>query len=226
MKKYNLYILFFIISNTAFSQYSKESLFLSGTANFYATSEEVTTQFQSGDSKEFGFQFNPILQKMITDKYAIGGGFLFQHNNMNSNTKALIEMNSSSSSSSNNTTFGISFNASRFYPISDKLYFTMNGNAYVSRGISKFSPNYYSHQTGLVISPGFDFVLNSSFALTSNVNLFNLYYQSAIDRSVDYKSSGSYFGLSLNQSSLFIGIRYFLKKKPGLFYFEVLKPLI
>lgn len=186
---------------------------IDGSLNLTNSNTKSFGDFTNGTGQEFQFIIAPTVQKIVKNNLSIGGGISFQKLYSKSTSNSNDPSMGSSTSSSNNTSIGISLNSTKYYTLSEKFYFTINGGIGIGRGTTKDSPNFRSNYFGISVGPGADYFLNSSFALSSSFNLLNYYTNSAKDTDANFTSTTNYFGLSLNQSSFFIGIKYFFVPK-------------
>lgn len=212
MSKIRSTLIFISIFSTLNSQIQKGNVSLDGNLNFSTASSNASSNYTIASSKEYSFTFNPIIQKFITNDLSIGVGLTLRTQNNDTQTKYL-DLSSSSASNSNNTSFGIGFNAAKYFSLSDKLYFTLNGFVGIEHGITKISSTYSSNTVGLILGPGFDYVFNQSFALSSSIALLQLVRRRENDTEYNYKNTTNNFQISLNQTSFFIGIKYFFTPK-------------
>ena len=118
-----------------------------------------------------------------------------------------------STASSDNTSFGVSANTTKYFYLKDNFYFTLNGGINYQRGISKNSPNFSVNYFGVAIGSGFDFIMTPAFALSSRIDVLNYQRIASSDSGVDYNSISNDFRISINQSSFFIGLKYFFNPK-------------
>ena len=208
MNKIRLTLICISIFSTLNSQIQKGNVSLDGSFNFSTSSSNSSSNYTIGSSKEYSFTFNPIAQKFIKDNLSVGVGLTLRTQNRDTKT-TYLDLSSSTASNSNNTSFGIGFNTSKYYNLSDKLYFTLNGFVGIEHGITKISSTYSSNSIGLILGPGFDYVFNQSFALSSSIALLQLVRTRENDTEYNFKSTTNNFQISLNQASFFIGIKYF-----------------
>ena len=194
--------------STLNGQIQKGNVSLDGSFNFSTASSNSSSNYTIGSSKEYSFTFNPIAQKFIKDDLSVGVGLTLRTQNRDTKT-TYLDLSSSSASNSNNTSFGIGFNTSKYYNLSDKLYFTLNGFVGIEHGVTKISSTYSSNSIGLILGPGFDYVFNQSFALSSSIALLQLVRTRENDTEYNFKNTTNNFQISLNQASFFIGIKYF-----------------
>ena len=210
MYKFLSTIVFMSLISNFNSQIQKGNVSLDGSFNFSTASSNASSNYTIGSSKQYSFTFNPIAQKFIKDDLSVGVGLTLR--TQNKETKITnLDATPSSNSISNSTNFGIGFNTSKYYSLSDKLYFTLNGFVGIEHGVTKNSSTYSSNTVGLILGPGFDYVFNQSFALSSSIALLQLARTRENDTEYNYKTTTNNFQISLNQASFFIGIKYFFK---------------
>lgn len=194
-------------------QIQKGNVSLNGSFNFSTFSSESSSNYSIGNSKEYAFRFNPVAQKFIQDDLSVGLGLTLSTQNNDTKTIYLNSINLPSTSTSNNSSIGIGFHASKYYDLSEKLYFTLNGTLGIEHGITKISASYRSNSIGLILGPGFDYLLNQSFALSSSISVLQLVRTRAVDNELNYENTISNFSINLNQTSFFIGVKYFFTPK-------------
>lgn len=213
MKKILFFITTVIFIFNCNGQIEEGKFSIEGSLNLTNSNTTSFGDFTNGTNKEFLFIIAPTIQKIVKNNLSIGGGISFQKLYSKSTSNSNDPSMGSSTSSSNNTSIGISLNSTKYYILSEKLYFTINGEIGIRRATTKDSPSFRSNYFGIAVGPGVDYFLNSSFALSSSFNLLNYYSVSAKDTDANFKGTANYFGLSLNQSSFFIGIKYFFVPK-------------
>ena len=213
MKKGLFIITSFIFIFTSYSQIKKGTYALDGSFNLSSSNSTSIGEFTNSTNKEFQVVIAPTLQKIILENLSVGGGLTFQKIYSNSSNTFIDPSMGNSSASTNFTSIGVSANSTKYFYLKDNFYFTLNGGINYERGISKNTPSFSVNYFGVSIGPGFDFFMTPSFALSSKINLLNYEHIQSKDTEANFNSTNNDFRISLNQSSFFIGIKYFFKPK-------------
>ena len=213
MKTLLFSILAISLSFTSYSQIEKGIYALNGRFNLSSLNSSSTGEFTNSTTKEFQFVLAPSLEKVILENLSIGGGLVFQKIYSNSSNTFIDPSMGNSTASSDNTSFGVSANTTKYFYLKDNFYFTLNGGINYQRGISKNSPNFSVNYFGVAIGPGFDFIMTPTFALSSRIDVLNYQRIASSDSDVNYNSTSNDFRISINQSSFFIGLKYFFNPK-------------
>jgi len=213
MKTLLFSILAISLSFTSYSQIEKGIYALNGRFNLSSSNSSSTGEFTNSTNKEFQFVLAPSLEKVILENLSIGGGLVFQKIYSNSSNTFIDPSMGNSTASSDNTSFGVSANTTKYFYLKDNFYFTLNGGINYQRGISKNSPNFSVNYFGVAIGSGFDFIMTPAFALSSRIDVLNYQRIASSDSGVDYNSISNDFRISINQSSFFIGLKYFFNPK-------------
>ena len=213
MKTLLFSILAISLSFTSYSQIEKGIYALNGRFNLSSLNSSSTGEFTNSTTKEFQFVLAPSLEKVILENLSIGGGLVFQKIYSNSSNTFIDPSMGNSTASSDNTSFGVSANTTKYFYLKDNFYFTLNGGINYQRGISKNSPNFSVNYFGVAIGSGFDFIMTPTFALSSRIDVLNYQRIASSDSDVNYNSTSNDFRISINQSSFFIGLKYFFNPK-------------
>ena len=213
MKTLLFSILAISLSFTSYSQIEKGIYALNGRFNLSSLNSSSTGEFTNSTDKEFQFVLAPSLEKVILENLSIGGGLVFQKIYSNSSNTFIDPSMGNSTASSDNTSFGVSANTTKYFYLKDNFYFTLNGGINYQRGISKNSPNFSVNYFGVAIGSGFDFIMTPAFALSSRIDVLNYQRIASSDSGVNYNSISNDFRISINQSSFFIGLKYFFNPK-------------
>lgn len=213
MKTVLFSILAISLGFTSYSQIEKGIYALNGRFNLSSLNSSSTGEFTNSTNKEFQFVLAPSLEKVILENLSIGGGLVFQKIYSNSSNTFIDPSMGNSTASSDNTSFGVSANTTKYFYLKDNFYFTLNGGINYQRGISKISPNFSVNYFGVAIAPGFDFIMTPAFALSSRIDVLNYQRIASNDSEVSYNSTSNDFRISINQSSFFIGLKYFFNPK-------------
>ena len=213
MKTVLFSILAISLGFTSYSQIEKGIYALNGMFNLSSLNSSSTGEFTNSTTKEFQFVLAPSLEKVILENLSIGGGLVFQKIYSNSSNTFIDPSMGNSTASSDNTSFGVSANTTKYFYLKDNFYFTLNGGINYQRGISKNSPNFSVNYFGVAIGSGFDFIMTPAFALSSRIDVLNYQRIASSDSCVDYNSISNDFRISINQSSFFIGLKYFFNPK-------------
>ena len=213
MKTLLFSILAISLSFTSYSQIEKGIYALNGRFNLSSLNSSSTGEFTNSTDKEFQFVLAPSLEKVILENLSIGGGLVFQKIYSNSSNTFIDPSMGNSTASSDNTSFGVSANTTKYFYLKDNFYFTLNGGINYQRGISKNSPNFSVNYFGVAIGSGFDFIMTPAFALSSRIDVLNYQRIASSDSDVNYNSTSNDFRISINQSSFFIGLKYFFNPK-------------
>ena len=213
MKTVLFSILAISLGFNSYSQIEKGIYALNGRFNLSSSNSSSTGEFTNSTNKEFQFVLAPSLEKVILENLSIGGGLVFQKIYSNSSNTFIDPSMGNSTASSDNTSFGVSANTTKYFYLKDNFYFTLNGGINYQRGISKNSPNFSVNYFGVAIGSGFDFIMTPAFALSSRIDVLNYQRIASSDSGVDYNSISNDFRISINQSSFFIGLKYFFNPK-------------
>ena len=213
MKTVLFSILAISLGFNSYSQIEKGIYALNGRFNLSSSNSSSTGEFTNSTNKEFQFVLAPSLEKVILENLSIGGGLVFQKIYSNSSNTFIDPSMGNSTASSDNTSFGVSANTTKYFYLKDNFYFTLNGGINYQIGISKNSPNFSVNYFVVAIGSGFDFIMTPAFALSSRIDVLNYQRIASSDSGVDYNSISNDFRISINQSSFFIGLKYFFNPK-------------
>ncbi|WP_107039747.1 outer membrane beta-barrel protein [Brumimicrobium mesophilum] len=185
---------------TEFSQPTKGDYILGGTLGFNLN----TTPILGVQSRSLRFLIAPSFGKFISDKYLIRGGLGYSHSSNYYGSSSFENIAGRTNS------FSLRFGVTRFYPIVDKLYFTLEG--YIGGGLvldnfSNGNLNTNSTNATIGVSPGLTYFINNRWMINSSMGVVN------------YKVSGGSgvnthtINADLSANSFRLGVSYIFKGK-------------
>lgn len=197
----------FFISSASFAQLTPGSYVLGGGLGFSFSKSPGTTS----NTKSTSFQLSPGIGKFISEKFLLDGGLEYSYVSRSSSQQ------SNYNQSSTGHFFGMRFGATRFFPIVDRLYFTLG--AHIIPSYTK-SRNEWSTSTSegestseniearLNVAPGLSYFINRKWMLFSYVGVLNY----GVNYNMDTEDVGHNLYLNLQSNSFGIGVRYVLGK--------------
>ncbi|MFT5860997.1 MAG: hypothetical protein ACI865_003115 [Flavobacteriaceae bacterium] len=209
----------FIITSLIFTLFIACISFAQPISGTYILGGSGSVSFNKSPSETYNlnsirFGISPSIGKFISEKYVMEGGL--GYSGYTQNQINLADPSDFSRFSSHS--FSLRFGITRFFPITDKLYFTLGTAivpAYVferleSESIGGPTSTDSKKYTGrFVISPGLTYFINDNWMLYS--------YMGVLNYEIGYDSEKELFGHSfyarLSANSFGIGARYILMGK-------------
>lgn len=193
MKALTTFAVLFLLVQTSLAQPEKGKYIIGGTSSFGYSANRVNDNINS-----LNFSIQPQFGKFISDKTVLYGGLGYQ---------LLRQRNQDF------TTYGQGFNASfgftRFRPLVNGLYLTLDGR--INAGYNLYSNSFISsdyYSTGIAFSPGLAYFLNDRWMIYSNIgSLYYNYYTEPVN------GFNNEFGYSFKANNFSIGARFILGKK-------------
>jgi hypothetical protein len=196
------------ISCNSFSQLTEGSYVLGGGVgfSFSKTPGEVINRERTSAS------ITPNFGKFVSKKYLLEVGLGYSYQNRTN------QYNSDYFFSQTSNLFSIRFGATRFFPLVDRLYFTLGASiapAFInSVSETESSGNFLedessSFSASLNIAPGLTYFINKRWMLYTSVGVLN--YEISHNTSTNLTGHNFYANVSAN--SFLVGARYILGKK-------------
>lgn len=220
MKKLILISLAVIIAQMLFAQPGKGKLFLGGSIGAAQTNIPSLLSNSSFD-KNFSINVSPDFGYFINDKIALGvsldyGYYKFTNQNQLTSGAAVLSMDGAS--------YGGSFFARYYKPLTEKLFFTVQSNLSYSNAISNTEMYYNDAINGsytmnqknirnnytLGISPGFEYFVTPHLVFSTNIG--SMSYGIVNTNNQGIKQNTSTFNVNLfpvQFSDLSIGLKYY-----------------
>lgn len=196
----------FFITCVSFAQPTEGTYVVGGHANFgYSKPQSDLVK-----SQRTNFTISPSIGKFISEKYQIAFGLGYSHSNRKE------EMSSGSYFKQTAHSFSIRFATTRYFPIADKLYFTLEAAITPSYDVN-FSKTEYigvENQSNnisarLNISPGLTYFINKKWMLYSSIGV--LWYDASYNTETEL--IGHEIQTSLSPNSFGLGARYIIGAK-------------
>lgn len=203
---FTLAIILFI-ARSSFAQLTPGSYVLGGSVGFGF----IKTPNGTSERQTASFNITPGIGKFTSEKYFIEGGLGY------SMYSRSLKTESSYSSKDIGHSFNARFGITRFFPIVDRLYFTLGGhispsystNSNETESISGMTTNESSSISSRIsISPGLSYFVNRKWMLYTYVGLFN--YE--LIYNIDSDQIGHGLFLSAKSNSFGVGMRYIIGK--------------
>lgn len=186
----------FACASQVSAQITESSYIVGGTSSFGLTSAT------EGQLTTWSFGIRPEIAKFVSEKWLVGGGLGYSvgaiHNSF---------LNGKNLSNNVNGFFG----ATRFYPLADKFYFTLEYSIGLSftRTNSEFAGNKSTSEmgsAGIAASPGLAYFFNEKWMIFSRMGSLAYSY----DHSFQSDNGFHRLGYSFQANSFGIGARYVL----------------
>lgn len=193
MKQLLLALLLFA-SVLSYAQFIKGDKFIGGTFS-------ITSRVSTGSTSS-NFSINPSVGYLVSEKVAVGVQLGYSY---------LESKNDNLTFDYKSSAFSVGLLARRYFSISDKCLFSINGLVNFQRGTETNSPNSIetktqNYQLGVSIQPGFIFFPSPKWGLEARIG--SLGYNYSKNLSTDYDQSS----FNLSYGSLTLGVSYYLRK--------------
>jgi hypothetical protein len=199
-------VIFASLTSDAIAQFSAGEKFLRGSFGFnFSSRNNDGTSTLDDDGKSRQFYFYPAIGVFISDKWAVGGGLGYA----NSVDKREYQTDFQKY---RNYSFSIGLMARRYFEISDKFYFVIEGSLDFSRGTfvdsnSAAESKSKSYDTGITAKPLLVFFPTPRWSVEGGIGSLNYRYS----RNLTTDISNSSFGLNHN-STINFGVAYYFRK--------------
>lgn len=201
MKLYTLFTVVAVsISLNASAQIQPGSNVIGGSASFgYLNRTKV-----SPDEDQMSFRINPSYGRFISDKWQLSVTGTYRYS-----SSLITYQNSDNYFKGTVNTFGGSLGATRFFEITDKLYFHLGGQLSYEYSLGKQESyfidyqksDYASSDASISIRPGFSYFPNKKLMIFANIGALNYSMQTNLTVfQVDHRVN-----FSLNSNSISIG---------------------
>ena len=184
-------------------QFMKGDKFIGGTFRLSSQTPANSSQASTYEVKEFSIF--PFMGFLVSEKLAIGGQIGYSYFNTVSN------LNQSSQSKYNSKGVSIGLISRRYFNISDKFVFSINGHLDFNRGSAtiKYSTSEsktQNYQIGASIQPCFIFFPTPRWGLETSIGSIGYNYS----RNLSTDSGQNYFNLYYGTINL--GLSYYFRK--------------
>lgn len=202
MKKF-LFTLLLFIPVISYGQFFKGEKFIGG--NLIFSTQTSNNLGNTIESKVNNFAINPSISFLLSDNFALGGQVGYSSFSQKNNS---VGGNFNEYQSNG---FSIGMNARRFFSISEKFMFSLNGLIDFNRGTATNSNNSVdsktqTYQLSTIIRPNFLFFPSSKWGFEAGLGSLHYSYS----RSLSTDVSRNYFHLDYGFFSL--GLFYFFRK--------------
>lgn len=194
---------FLLIPLLANAQFKKGDKFLEG--SFTLNTQRSPDPLSAGINKVNSFSINPSMGLLITEKIAIGGqlGYSTYHQKAEFYPSTISEYKANS--------FSIGAFLNRFFTISEKFLFSIDGNLTFQRGSVKNESNSYNnkfnfYQLDANIRPTFIFFPSPKWGIETSIATVS--YSHNRNLSSDAKQNNFYF----NYGVISLGVSYYIRK--------------
>lgn len=225
MKKLILIAFALLAAHILFAQPVKGKVYVGGNLNVNKT--DAPTMFSNElFDKNVNLIISPNVGYFVSDKLAIGAtinyGYYYYKNNSNVNSGGVaISMNGAN--------YGGNLFARYYKPLTEKLFFTVNGSIGYSyttiqtetfiKDSNNISSNYVKSKEqknnyNINISPGFEYFVTPHLGLSTNIGSISYSFVQSKNQSVSKQSTNN-FNINLfpfSFSSLSIGLKYYFNK--------------
>lgn len=168
----SLSIFSLIISFSSFAQPTRGTYFVGGSVS--GSFDKSPTQ--AYESKRYHFAISPNVGKFISEKYQLNFGlaYMIQNNQLQGLTDQLYRQTVQ--------TFSASFGVTRYFPLTEKLYFNLsasitprysNTSGYTNINYWSESNSLETYAGSLSVSPGLTYFLNNKWLLYSYIGGLN-----------------------------------------------------
>ncbi len=202
MNKY-LFVLFLVSPLLSTGQFIKGDKFIGGT--FRLSFENLTNSSQGSTSVVKGFSINPLMGFLVNEKVSIGGqiGYSYFNSVANANQPAGTNYNSSS--------FSIGLISRRYFNISDKFIFSINGHLSFDRGnqtltYSTTENKSQNYLIGAMLQPCFIFFPSPKWGIETTIGSISYNYSRNLDSDSGQNNFNFYYG------TIYLGLSYYFRK--------------
>lgn len=202
MIKY-LFTLLMIAPFLSSGQLVKGDKFIGG--NFRLSSQTPTKSSPGVTNKIKGFSISPFMGFLINEKFAVGGGVGYS----SFRTKYQDPLNAREYSSNGILTRMI---ARRYFNVSEKFYFAVNGNLDFDRGkesetYGSFETTTQNYQIAAVLVPTLMFFPSPKWGVEASIGALSYSYSRNLSTDADTSYFNLYYG------TLDLGVSYYFRKK-------------
>jgi hypothetical protein len=202
MNKY-LFTLLMITPLVSSGQFIKGDKFIGGT--FRLSSQTPTKSDQSSTYEVKGFSIYPTMGFLLNEKFAIGGQIGYSYLN------TVYNKNQSSESKYNSERFSLGLISRRYFSISDKFIFSINGQVNFDRGTetntnSTSESKNQNYQIWVSLEPCFIFFPSPKWGLETSIGSISYSYS----RNLSTDLGQNYF--NLNYGTINLGLFYYFRK--------------
>ena len=232
MKKIILGALISLSGYVSIAQPVKGLMFTGGGLSVLSnTSSQPVSLFTSteSNSQSKGFKVSPIFGYFISNHLAIGAQFNTGYS-LEKQTQNDFRNGSVNKITTSSIDLGGSLFVRYYMPITDKLFFTLNGSVNYIKTDSKIKTesNYtfgaftqtsvyktdgMTTNYGLGISPGLDYFFNKHWGLRTTFGMFGYNYSELKNISYINNTIAKGFGLNLNTSTFTLAVNYYFGGK-------------
>lgn len=197
-----LVITFMITCQVAAAQFVKGDRFIAG--GFLVSAHKSSTG--NGEENRFlSFFVSPEVGFFLNERYAIGGGLSY------STSTRKYELAQGSYQKVKNWGLGAYFFVKRYFPISEKFFFSLDGSVGYDRGRSTTGIPYAestnkSYSMRLDATPSLIFFPSHNWAIEGSIGSLSLVHS----RGVSDESKSTTFGL--NYGGISLGFAYFFRQ--------------
>lgn len=200
----SIFTLFFAC--ISFAQPTEGTYVVGGHANFgYSKPQSDLVK-----SQRTNFTISPSIGKFISEKYQISFGLGYSHHNRKEETSSGSYFKQTAHS------FSIRFATTRYFPIADKLYFTLEAAIIPSYDVNLSETEYAGIENKsnnisarLNISPGLTYFINKKWMLYSSIGI--LWYDASYNTKTEL--TGHQVSFSVSPNSFGLGARYIIGAK-------------
>jgi hypothetical protein len=195
-------IICLLTCHLASAQFTKGDKFVAGG---YSISVQNSSADNGDDNKNRFFQLYPEFGYFVNQHYAIGGGLTF------SRGTTRYEVVQGDYQEQKSTGFGAHLFAKRFFPVSEKFFFSITGSVNYNRfrSVSAASGGYEStsksYRISLNVSPSLIFFPSPNWAIEGTIGGLSLSHS----RGISDESKSTSFGI--NYGSISLGFAYFFR---------------
>ncbi|MDB2657159.1 outer membrane beta-barrel protein [Crocinitomicaceae bacterium] len=155
-------ILSIFISVSSISQIVPKSRFIGGSVSMYYAKRSTL------NLDEFNTRISPQFGKFLSEKWSIQSGFNYQYRSF----EIKNEFDGSIAVKNRTNVFGINIGASRYIPITDKFYFTLNafasGNFALTENIEPETSNRSNIPVNIGVGPGVTYFPHPRWMVQAN----------------------------------------------------------
>lgn len=214
-------ILIFIVASTmltAFSQTEKGKKSIGGSVRFLNdlnNSSSISTP--AYDSKYLNLSVLPKYGWFIKDNLEVGINLNIGYLNYSTDYK---DSGYSNNSEDRTYTYGLGFFAKKYYTVGDKLKFFINGslaydyliieNNQITTNSLSVNSQTMSNVFMIDITPGLVYFVTPKLGLEASFGQINYSFSNSTQKNdPSFKGSNNKFGINLNASSLYFGLKYY-----------------
>lgn len=199
-------VIFASLTSNAIAQFSAGDKFLRGSFHVSISSTKSdNSAWSDSDTKTRQFSFHPAIGVFINDHWAVGGGLGYENTTQRSEYQTGFQKYKTN-------TFSFDLMARRYFEISDKFYFAVEGNPDFVRGTTVSSNNTGESKTNfydirIAVRPLLIFFPSRHWSIEGGFGDLHYWYS----RNLSTDTTTSNFGLNYS-SSLYFGFAYYFRK--------------